>query len=56
MNAFADHLNGKTKSRKMGPTGVLTKEKEGENTLGCHKINQKWPTSKSVLQSIWKLT
>jgi hypothetical protein len=26
MNSFTNHLNGKTKSKKMGPRGVFTKE------------------------------
>jgi len=56
MNSLANHLNGKTKSRKMGPRGVLTKEEEGETTLGCHKIDSKRPTSKFILQCIWTLT
>jgi len=28
MSSLVDHLNGKTKSRKMGPKGVLTKEED----------------------------
>jgi hypothetical protein len=56
MSSLVDHLDGKTESRKMGPRGVLTKEEEGESTLGCHKINGKQPTSKFILQCIWKLT
>jgi hypothetical protein len=55
MSSLADHLNGKTKSRKMAPKGVLTKKEEGESTLRCHKINGKQPTSKFILQCIWKL-
>ncbi len=30
MNSFSDHLNGKTKSRKMGPRGVLIEKKDSE--------------------------
>jgi hypothetical protein len=28
MNSTTNHLNGKTRSRKMGPKGVLTKEED----------------------------
>jgi hypothetical protein len=28
MSSTTDHLNGKTRSRKMGPRGVLTRKKD----------------------------
>jgi hypothetical protein len=28
LNSFSIHLNGKTRSNKMGPTSVLTKEED----------------------------
>ncbi len=30
VTSLSDHLNGKTKSRKIGPPGVLIEEEEGE--------------------------
>jgi hypothetical protein len=48
MNSNTDHLNGKTKSKKMGLGGVLTKEEDVVNDQVDLKHVRKWTVHKPI--------
>ncbi len=52
--SFFDHLNGKTRSRKIGPLGVLAKE-EGQANVAWVLNMQECGLSITLQQFKWKV-